>query len=335
MRIRRLAVLAVAFGFLAALAAADDTIRIVRLEKGVTDENTIATPIFALGSAPDLAIGTFDAAYDTKALLFRGTKHGPAWGGGVKFYLDPKVNLPGLFADALRAQSKAMGFRAAAGGSANGWQVSGTIKEIYSSTHRASVWGGSMLFYSYVEVEVRVAQGAAAPVTKTIRLHHYCEGNFFSAKRAEEPLARILIEGAQELLARVNREFMKAAPDRSMLKKLSVLSADGVKHHEADVRALALAGVAQAVPVLHKLGATDRWRDQRSMLIDAIGIIGSPESIAWLSSHFAEDDDEDCQWYVIKAMDAIGTDEAIAALKALEPKQQYDTSRELTARILK
>lgn len=343
MSTRRLAVLTVVFGFLAALAGADDTIRVVRLEKGVTDENTIATPIFAPGSAPDVSIGAFDATYDKTALLFRGTKHGPALGGGVKFSLDPKIDLAALFADALRAQGKAMGFRAAGGGAgsgagagaANAWQITGTIKDIYSSTRRASVWGGSMLFYSYIEVEARIAQGTAAPVVRTIKLHHYCEGNYFSAKRAEEPLARILIEGAQELLARLNRDFMKAAPDPSLMKKVSVLSADGVKHHESDIRALGLAGVAQAVPVLHTIGANDRWRDQRALVIDAIGMIGAPDSIAWLAGHFAEDDDEDCQWYVTKALDYIGTDQAIAAVKALEPKQTYESCRDLAARILK
>src|SRR6185295_20246048 len=98
----------------------------------------------------------------------------------------------------------AMGFNVAKPG-ASGWQISGVLKEAFLESRQIPY--GATLFYGYLLVEARVVSPSGAASTVTWRLHHYSGGyNAGLARKdeAEEAAAHLLVEGAQEFLARLN-----------------------------------------------------------------------------------------------------------------------------------
>jgi HEAT repeat protein len=90
------------------------------------------------------------------------------------------------------------------------------------------------------------------------------------------------------------------------------------------VLALASSAVVLAIATITELTLADGRTDantlatpvlDRAEIIDALALIGAPESVTPLADRLAREKDEDCRWYTIKALDYIDTDEARAAIK--------------------
>ena len=63
------------------------------------------------------------------------------------------------------------------------------------------------------------------------------------------------------------------------------------------------------------------------MLIDAVGRLGASEAVSVLSARYRDEEDEDCRWYTIKALDYIGGEEALAVIGDLGVDDDHDAKR--------
>jgi hypothetical protein len=303
------------------------TIKDVKLADGHEADNTIGAPLYDAAGAGTLKIGAIESAYDKKAKIVR------AGGGfmtkGPKYDLDPGVDLSGLLTESLRAEAQAMGFKVTQGNDAD-WEVSGSLKDIYLDSRQVPY--GATQFWGYLLVDLQVKKKGAAPTPITLRAHkYYASFNAGMGRKDEatEGLQQLLVEGAQELIARLNRAYFKAPPTAAMIKLAGSLTAG----KDNDVHVVGLSGATAAVPVLMKLipAAADNERN-RADLIGALGRIGSPEAVPFLAGRFAKEED-DGRWETLKAMDYIGGDEAKAVLTQ-GTKDKNDACKRLAGRIL-
>ena len=102
-----------------------------------------------------------------------------------------------------------------------------------------------------MDVDFRVAQGGAAPQTVSMRLHNYNGGYNAGMGRKDEAmvaLAHLLVEGAQEALARLNRLHFKAPPHQGVAALLDQMKTMG------EQRPAALSASAGAVRLARGAG---------------------------------------------------------------------------------
>ena len=125
------------------------TIKELTLEEGRDDVNTLKAPVVD-GATTAIAIGTIAGTFDKGAKIVRKGATG-FMTRGPEYNLDKALDLPALFASALKAEATAMGFTSGAGG----WSVDGTIKDVYVESKQIPY--GATLFWGYMDVDFRVA----------------------------------------------------------------------------------------------------------------------------------------------------------------------------------
>jgi hypothetical protein len=289
-------------GLAALLPAAK--IKEIELKNGYTDINRIGAPLFA--DAPALAIGTIASAYDKSGKIVRATsknvfKMGPA------YEIDPAVDLGALLGLALRSEATAMGF-----GTGDAWSVSGSLKDFYVETKQPSGFA-AVQYYGVMTVEMEVRQGGGSPSTLAWTIYSYNQAYNAGMGRKDETrdaIARQLIEGAQEILARLNREHFHAAPKADLAKGLKVPLED----REGDLHRLGLSGQRSAVPLLLEWLGKEKDEDAREWVILALGRIADPAAVPTLTARYAKEEST-CRWHTLKALAAIGTTEGMALIK--------------------
>ena len=183
---------------------------------------------------------------------------------GPEYNLDKSLDLGALFGSALKQEATAMGFGASG---ASAWQVDGTIKDIYVESKQIPY--GATLFYGFMDVDFRIAQGGAAPQTVSMRLHNYNGGYNAGMGRKDEAmvaLAHLLVEGAQEALARLNRLHFKAPPHPGVAALLEQVKTMGANRPAAAVHRVALSGSPEAPAVLLALVPKEPDENRRSSL---------------------------------------------------------------------
>jgi hypothetical protein len=326
---RRIIALAFALGLSPAILSAAPKIEKLKLEDGRDDNNKIAAPVFDASKVGPLRIGTITAAYSAKDKIVRrtGRKFPPA-AAGPEYELGPEVKLADLFTEALRLEAPAMGFRTTPGDDF-GYDIQGTLKDIYMESRQ--VYMGATLFYGYMDIEVQVKKAGGEAKTEHFRAHKYYQAVNAGMGRkdeAEQGLAHLLVEAAQETLARLNRLHFGAPPAKDVEGKVAFL--DGKSRPNLHVVGLSGSKTATA----HLISLIPRMTDEndRAAAIEALGRLGSPEAVAFLSERYAKED-EDCRWATLKAMDAIGGD----AAKALAQKglsDEHDPVKRLAGKVL-
>jgi hypothetical protein len=305
-------VLATTFGAVAGADAA--SIKAVRLQLGRQPYNTISAPLFkADGVAPLRFRFTADYAGKGKTKIMRG--FGNMFTKGPSYDLEPVVDLATLFQEAARDEAKAMGFSVAeASGAA--WEVTGSVKDIYMESQQMTGYG-AMLSWGYMLVDFDVKAPGGATEHRTWRFHSFVgkmPGGFSRKDEAEAALANLLVEGAQELTTRLNRELFKAPALAHVEQKLQDVVAGGVKGREGHLHLVGLAAGSSAVaPLLGRL-VKEESEDERSKIINALARIGSADAVAPLVERYLKED-EDCRWYSLKAMDYIGGEAAKALIQ--------------------
>jgi len=306
------------------------TIKEIRLADGYDDVNRISSPLFDTSTAQPLNIA-IRPAYDRGAKIVRkGATN--MFTKGPEYNLDKAVDLASLFTEALRAEAGSMGFRLSSTSDA-GWLVDGTIKDVYLESKQIPY--GATLFYGYMDVEVQVRNASGEAQTRRMRFHNYFGGYNAGLGRkdeAAEALAHLLVESAQEAVSRLNRDFFKTAPRSDVDTKVSQLQASGVESRGNDLHLVGLSGSAAATQVLLTLLPKEVAENRRSALIDALARLGSPDAVPLLASRYVEED-EDCRWYTLKAMDYIGGQAALALVKDQGMKDKDGGPRRLAQRI--
>ncbi|HLA76395.1 MAG TPA: HEAT repeat domain-containing protein [Vicinamibacteria bacterium] len=313
---------------LAASPLAAATIKEVKLADGREPVNAISSPLFDTASVGSLRIASFEGAYDKKAKIVRRT--GGFMTKGPQYDLDPAINLGDLLAEALRSEAAAMGFRLSSGEDFV-WSVKGTLKDIYVESRQVPY--GATQFWGYMDVEFEVQKAGETPASQRLRTHKYYgayNAGFGRKDEATEGLTHLLVEGAQEMLARLNRQHFKAPTHPDMEAKAKVVGPGQDKRH--DLYLVGLSGAAGATPVLMSAIPAVKDENDRAAMIEALGHLGKTEAIAFLAGRYATED-EDCRWETLRAMDTIGGQEALAVV-AKGTKDENEACRRLTARIL-
>jgi hypothetical protein len=314
--------------------AAQSTMNQVRLAEGETDINRLTAPILDPAAMAPLGIGAFSSAYDKK-LLFVRRGGGNMFTRGPEYKLNATVDIAAIFAESLATQGRAMGLRMAGAGGDAGWKLSGTIRDLYLESRQIPY--GATLFYGYLDTQIQLTGPAGASHTATVRLHNFCGGyNAGMGRRdeAESCAAQLLIEGAQELLARLNRDYFKAAPQAAIAQQLAALNAASVDKQRAAVRAIGLSGLQTATPALLTLLPTVTAESGRAAIIDALAVLGSSSAVSLLSTRYTLED-EDPRWSTLKAMDYIGGDEATKVISSVGMSDKDLGPKRLAQRILK
>jgi hypothetical protein len=293
-----------------ATALAIGTIKELTLDEGYDEVNRLSAPAVD-GSGTAVAIGTIASTFDRSAKIVRRGATG-LMTRGPEYNLDKTLDLGALFASALKQEATAMGF-AASGASA--WQVDGTIKDIYVESKQIPY--GATLFWGFMDVDFRFAQGGGAAQTVSMRLHNYNGGYNAGMGRKDEAavaLAHLLVEGAQEALARLNRLHFKAPPHPAIAALLDQMKAAGGQRSANALHRVALSGSPDAAAVLLALVPKEPDENRRSSLIEALARLGAADAVPVLGQRYATED-EDCRWVTLKAMDYIGGAEAEKVLK--------------------
>jgi hypothetical protein len=293
-----------------ATALAIGTIKELSLDDGHDDVNKLAAPAVD-GSGTAVAIGTIAGTFDKGAKIVRRGATG-FMTRGPEYNLDKSLDLGVLFASALKQEATAMGFGTSG---ASAWQVDGTIKDIYVESKQIPY--GATLFWGFMDVDFRVSHGGAAPQTVSMRLHNYNGGYNAGMGRKDEAmvaLAHLLVEGAQEALARLNRLHFKAPAHPGVTALLDQVKAAGEQRSAAALHRIALSGSPAAPAVLLALVPKEPDENRRSSLIEALARLGAAEAVPVLSQRYAAED-EDCRWVTLKAMDYIGGADADVLLK--------------------
>ena len=283
------------------------TISELTLNDGRTDANTLATPVLDPAKAPTLQFAPVTATFDRGAKIVRKGASG-FFTKGPEYNLGSNVDLAALLGEALRREAAAMGF----GGSGSPvWKVETTIKDIYIESKQVPY--GATLFWGYMDLEVTTSSPDREQARHRFAVHNYAPGFNAGIGRKDEAqvaLARLLLQGSQDVLARLNRKVFHAPPN-DRIDTLVKAAAPG----EADLHAIGLAAPESANDALVRQLASEQDEDRRAWLIDALALIGSPASVTPLADRFAREKDEDCRWYTIKALDYIDTAEAREAIK--------------------
>lgn len=320
----------VCLGFLAlasATALAIGTIKELSLADGRDDVNKLTAVVD--GASTAVTVGTIASGFDRNAKIVRkGATNFMT--RGPEYNLDKALDLAALFTTALREEAGAMGFRPSG---ADGWEIAGTIKDIYMESKQIPY--GATLFYGYMDVEFAVKKGGGAAETVRMRLHNYNGGYNAGMGRKDEAgagLAHLLVEGAQEALTRLNRAYFKAPPAASVKTLLDEVRKPGPQRPDAAVYKLGFSGSPDAPAVLLDLIPKETDENRRSMLIEALGRLQAQEAVPLLAQRLTAED-EDCRWFTIKAMDYIGGDVAAGVVKGAGVKDKDGGPRRLAERI--
>jgi len=318
-------------------AHAVGTIKQVRIAEegyGHHDFNTIKAPIFdATGVAP-LAIGTLTSSYDAKEKIVRG--RGNIFTKGPTLKLDPKIALGELLAESMRAEAKAMGLPLAAADAAGDcWKVSGDLKDIYIESWQMTGYG-NILFYGFADLTLEVQGPGGVSESRHYRIHGFHEeggGGFSRTGASEAALATLVVNGSQELLADLNREFVQAKSAPDVEARLAKLKAPGLEDQAADLRVIGLARPAGAGAALLALLPREDDSDGRILVLNALANIGSPETVAPLIERYGQEDEQG-RWYTVKALDYIGGESGMALFQEKGLKDDEYSVRSLAGRIL-
>jgi hypothetical protein len=305
------------------------TIKELKLQDGREADNTIGMPIFNTSAVGTLRIGTIEAAYDRKEKICR--KTGSFMTKGPQYDLDPKVDLAAYLTEVLRSEAPAMGFKLTEGADF-GWDVQGSLKDIYLESRQ--VYMGATQFWGYMDVELRIQKAGGAPATERLRIHNYYAAYSAGMGRrdeATESLTHLLVEGSQEILSRLNRGHFKAPPHADVEKKVAGLSAS--KPGRNDLHLVGLSGTPSAVAVVQRLLPAAAEENDRAALIDALARLGSPESVGLLAGRYDAEDD-DAKWETLKAMDYVGGDQAKGLVTRAAADKDNESCRRLAERIL-
>lgn len=285
------------------------TIKELSLKDGRDEVNTLTGPAVD-GSSTGVTIGTVTGTFDKGAKIVRRGATG-FMTRGPEYNLDKSLDLAGLFATALKEEAAAMGFRA---GGADAWEVGATIKDVYVESKQIPY--GATLFHGFMDVEVTVGRTGTAPQPVRLRLYNYNGGYNAGMGRKDEAavaLAHLLVEGAQELLARLNRTHFKAPAHPAIGALVEQITAAGEKRSAATVHRVGLSGSPAAATAILALVPKEADENRRYSLIEALARLGAADAVPVLSQRYATED-EDCRVATLKAMDYIGGSAAEAVL---------------------
>ena len=311
-------------------------ITIKSLDLNVIDDTAIeiTAPVWEGSRSGPVLVGTFESKFDRKVAN--------KLGGGFRnamiasYDVAPTLDLGQVFAEALRAEGTKLGLIMMSPQEAKApqWTIDGTIHGANVDIQHMGY--GSLLFYTYLDVEVRVTKQGEQPVTHRIqpaRLFVMYNGGMGIGDEVQASLAKIVVYGAQQILARLNREHFQAPALPTMEMRLAGLKKID-DHGEAELHAIGLSGVRGASAALASRLASERDENARTSIVYALTSLGAEEHVPLLIQRFASEDD-DVRYATIIALASAGTPEALALIREKGAKDKTLIIRKLSERLLR
>jgi HEAT repeat protein len=182
---------------------------------------------------------------------------------------------------------------------------------------------------------VRVTKEGSQPVTHRIRparLFVMYNGGFGMGDEVQAALAKIVVTGAQQTLARLNREHFQAPALPAMETRLAALKKLDDRG-QAELHAIGLSGVRGAGAALAARLESERDEHSRTSIVYALTSLGAEEHVPLLVRRFATEDD-DVRYATIIALASAGTPEAMALIREKGMKDRTTIVRKLSERLL-
>lgn len=295
------------------------TIEAIEPELGRADL-AMATPVYAPSDDAGITIGRFDNTFDYSRLLFDDLNV-----TGTKDKLQRTVKLGEVFASELELQARTMGLPIKEGG----WMVEGTVRDVLVMNREIAF--GPLLFYGHVTLALAVTSPEGETTSVDWMFHpttaKYNAG--FGAKdENREALAEIVVLTSQQVMARLNREFMRLSANDSTKADIDALDNPEPTHEE--VRRAGLAGDPSAIDPLLGLLARSDDEHLRADVVQSLGILGAEGAIEQLKSRYAGED-EDVRYATIVALSQIGGEDDFIAQRG--SRDESRAIRDLAGRV--
>jgi hypothetical protein len=299
--LRVAAAVAVAVGLLHVEAHAA-SVKKIDLKAGYKEGAIVSRPVLDGSAVGPIEVLAFREAYDKKENVIR-RKKSRLTGGGLERTIDKQLDLGIVFADALRAEAPKMGFTVGSGG----WKIGGEIREIYLDNATPSAWSmGVLLFYTSMTVKFELVSPSGERAEHSQRLLGYF---VTSGNVANNSLARQMVMGAQDALARLNASTFKAPPHAGVAAMLGEFQPRRVGDAKDLSRMIGLSGSRDAVaPLLEKL-SQERDAGDRTFLVTALASVGGPDALNALAGRYA-DEDPDNRLATLKVYEYVGSADA-------------------------
>jgi hypothetical protein len=323
------------FLLLLALATPAFAITIKTLDINDIDDDRIeiTAPVWDGSKAGPVLVGTFESKFDRKVAnkLAGGLRNAMI----ASYDLAPTLDLGQIFAETLRTKGTKLGLTTMSPQEARApqWTIDGTIHNV--SVDIQHMGYGSLLFYTYLDVEVRVTPKDGQPTTHRIRparLFVMYNGGMGMGDEVQSALAKIVLVGAQQILARLNREHFKAPALPAMETRLAGLKKID-DHGETELHAIGLSGVRGASAALASRLATEKDENARTSIVYALTSLGAAEHAPLLIRRYASED-PDVRYATIIALASAGTPEAMALIREQGMKDKTVIVRKLSERLL-
>lgn len=273
------------------------TIKKLDLEDGREEDNRIERPIYDAEEVGPVTFAEIDWPYDSSRLV--GYYMWKKLAGedpqrpkkGFRFH--DSIDLGALFTEALRAESSAMGLAEGAG---DGWRVSGVLNDFAVEWANSGGGFGPILCYGYLDISLEARDPAGELHSVDYLIHTFSQGGCFQ---------RCIVEAAQEVVARLNRDLLHAPPHPSIIARLEGLTANE-ENQEHDLLMIGLSGATDAVPRLLELLEAEKDEADRVNIINALALLGTDPVFEPLARRYAAED-EDCRLLILKAMGYLDT----------------------------
>jgi hypothetical protein len=307
-------------------AAAIRPVENFRLEDGRSDRNRISSPVWDTVNVAPVAIDkvTWKPGADYKLVRRLHRRH-------PQYTIAPSLDLGAQLAIALQNEGAALGLRMSAPGAA-GWTIEGTVHDLYFEG--VPIVYGPNLFYGFLDVALTVRQGEGEPRTVRYRSHNMYarfNGGFGLQDEVAEVTAHFLIDSAQEMLARLNRDFFQAPALPGIRLEAQALAVP-LDDRETELRRIGLSGSPDAVPILLALLEKEKEEGNRVYVLDALANLGSADAVRPLAGRY-DKEDEDCRYFILKAWDFIGGEEARAQIRQKGLKDKDRPAQSLASRV--
>ncbi|HEX6084238.1 MAG TPA: HEAT repeat domain-containing protein [Thermoanaerobaculia bacterium] len=323
------------FLLLLALATPAFAITIKTLDMSEVDDDRIEItgPVWDGSKAGAVLVGTFESKFDRKVA---GKLAGGFRNAMMPSYdLAPTLDLGQILAETMRGEGTKLGLTMMAPqeGRAPRWTVDGTI---HGATVDIQHMGyGSLLFYTYLDVEVRVTPNGGQPATHRIRparLFVMYNGGMGMGDEVQASLAKIVLVGAQQILARLNREHFQAPALPAMEARLASLGKIDDRG-ETELHAIGLSGVRGASAKLASRLESEQDENVRTSIVYALTSLGAAEQAPLLIRRY-KSEDPDVRYATIVALAGVDTPEAKALIREQGMKDKTAIIRKLSERLL-
>lgn len=319
--------------FVLATPAFAITIKTLDLKDVDDDRIEITAPVWDGSKAGPILVGTFESKFDRKVA---GKLAGGFRNAMISSYdLDPSLDLGRIFADTLRGEGTKLGLSMMAPQEARAprWTVDGTINDVKVDIQHMGY--GSLLFYTYLDVEVRATPAGGQAVTHRLRparLFVMYNGGMGMGDEVQAALAKIILVGAQQTLARLNREDFQAPALSTMEARLASLKKID-DHGETELHAIGLSGVPGAASALASRLESEKDENARTSIVYALTSLGAADQVPLLIRRYKSEDD-DVRYATIIALANAGTPEAMALIREQGMKDKTMIVRKLSERLL-